>query len=828
MSGSTVFVDSLGGPTAYYDANIATTIGTSGLNLNKLVINVLQPTFSNQSEFNDRIAKIDTSTDTHRLGTFYVLGLNSPLDTPNLQWVTSSGTITKVFTLASATPWRSTRISSGNIAFNNPTPGAQPTTQVTALDVTDKTDTSLTLTWTRGDGAKVIILAREAAAVGNNLPADGLSYTASSTFGSGAEIDSSIYVVYNDDDTTATVYGLSAATTYYFTALEYNGSGGYEENYYLTSADTTSGTTNSGEPEVQASAFTFTAFDVDELAFEMNPGDGAYRIIIARKDSAVNVTPADAFTYAANSTFGSGDEIGTDNFVVFSGTDTAGTVTGLDPNTVYYFAVFEYNGAAGNENYLASNPLEGNRSTLDLEPTAGATAQNPTSVTTTSMTFNWSNGDGARNLVIVKEASAVDSFPADGASYTSNDTFGQGEEFGTGNFLVYNGTDSTATVTGLNPNTTYYYVVITFNGTGEAANYLLSDSAAGSQITLQDAPDTAASNLLISQVTTSSMKLSWTNGDGDNRVVVARAVSAVSSDPVDGVTYSASATFGSGTALGSGYIVYNGSADSFTVTGLSQDTVYHFAVYEYNGTAGGQNYIASAATAYRNTKITVEVTVMLEGNFDGSEMTTTLNDDDLIPLSQPYNTAPWNYSGTETVGSIPNADVVDWVYVEIRRADSAQNADSNTRMDRLVGFLLKDGSVVSTDGVTPLTFDPDTAGYGEFHVAVFHRNHIGVISSSAISFSSGDTAFTFDFTSAATQGHGTDALIVSGGKALLYAGNARPSDSVIGANDRSDAWDASKALTTGYVITDVNLDGIVDSEDRSIIYNNTGQDTQIP
>lgn len=831
VSGSTVLKNSGSTATTLYDANIATTIGTTGLNANKLVINVLQPTFSNQTEFNSRIAMIDSSSNTHRLGTFYVLGLVSPTATPNLQWVTSAGTITKVFTLASSTPWKSTRISSGNISFNNPTPGTEPSAQPTALSVTDKTDTTISLSWTRGDGAYVMVLARSGSAVGSNLPVDGLSYTADSTFSSGSAVgDSSVYVVYSSTGTSATIYGLSANTTYHFTGLEYNGSGGYNENYYLSSAATISATTNAAEPEVQASSFTFTAFDVNQLSISMNAGDGAYRIIIARADSAVNVTPTDATTYTASTVFGSGTEIGNDNFVVFAGSDTSGTVTGLDSTRVYYFAVFEYNGGAGKENYLATGPLEGNRSTLANEPTLSASADTTGSVSTTGMTISWTNGNGARHAVIVKESSAVDAYPADGYEYTANNSFGSSDSFGTGNFLVYDGTGNSVAITGLDPNTTYYYAVVTFNDSGEATNFKTSSPATGSQITLQDAPTVSASNLSITEVTTSSMKLKWTNGNGANRVVLARAVSAVNTSPDNGVAYSANAAFGSGALVGSDiYTVYNGSADSVVVSGLSQDTVYHFAVYEYNGSAGSQNYrTTSPATGYRNTKIEVELTVMLEGSFNGTDMNTTLNTDSLLPLSQPYSGAPWNYAGTESVGSIPNADVVDWVYVEVRRADSAAVADTGTIQDRAVGFLLKDGSIVATDGVSPLTFDPDTAGYGKFFVTVYHRNHVGVISASAMSFSSGDSAFTLDFTSAASQAYGTDALIVSGGKALLYAGNARPSDSVIGANDRSDAWDASKSLTTGYVITDVNLDGVVDAEDRSIIYNNTGQDTQIP
>ncbi len=50
-------------------------------------------------------------------------------------------------------------------------------------------------------------------------------------------------------------------------------------------------------------------------------------------------------------------------------------------------------------------------------------------------------------------------------------------------------------------------------------------------------------------------------------------------------------------------------------------------------------------------------------------MNTSINDRGSIPLSQPYNTPPWNYTGDESVISIPNADVVDWLLLELRETE---------------------------------------------------------------------------------------------------------------------------------------------------------------
>jgi hypothetical protein len=44
-----------------------------------------------------------------------------------------------------------------------------------------------------------------------------------------------------------------------------------------------------------------------------------------------------------------------------------------------------------------------------------------------------------------------------------------------------------------------------------------------------------------------------------------------------------------------------------------------------------------------------DISVILEAAYNGTDMSTTLNDNGIIPLSQPYNVTPWNYNGTESV-----------------------------------------------------------------------------------------------------------------------------------------------------------------------------------
>ncbi|HMR90363.1 MAG TPA: choice-of-anchor D domain-containing protein [Saprospiraceae bacterium] len=96
-------------------------------------------------------------------------------------------------------------------------------------------------------------------------------------------------------------------------------------------------------------------------------------------------------------------------------------------------------------------------------------------------------------------------------------------------------------------------------------------------------PTTPPSAFSASNIGTTSMDIAWTNGNGDNTLVVARAGSAVNADPMSGSTYTADASFGNGSQIGTGnYVVYNGTGSTVSVSNLTSSTTYHYAIYSYN------------------------------------------------------------------------------------------------------------------------------------------------------------------------------------------------------------------------------------------------------
>jgi hypothetical protein len=104
-------------------------------------------------------------------------------------------------------------------------------------------------------------------------------------------------------------------------------------------------------------------------------------------------------------------------------------------------------------------------------------------------------------------------------------------------------------------------------------------------------PTQQAHSLVVSDKTETTEILVWARGSGSGILVVGRSGGAVNSDPVDGTPYTANSVFGSGTQIGTGnYVLYNGTGTTVNITGLTAGTVYHYEVYEYDGTGSGIKY----------------------------------------------------------------------------------------------------------------------------------------------------------------------------------------------------------------------------------------------
>jgi hypothetical protein len=101
------------------------------------------------------------------------------------------------------------------------------------------------------------------------------------------------------------------------------------------------------------------------------------------------------------------------------------------------------------------------------EPSTQASGVSFSSVGPSAMTVNWTRGNGDGVIVLMKQSAEVNSDPVDGtySGYTANSTFGSGSQIGSGNYVVYKGTGTSVTVSGLTSNTNYYITAYEFKGT---------------------------------------------------------------------------------------------------------------------------------------------------------------------------------------------------------------------------------------------------------------------------------------------------------------------------------------------------------------------------
>lgn len=120
---------------------------------------------------------------------------------------------------------------------------------------------------------------------------------------------------------------------------------------------------------------------------------------------------------------------------------------------------------------------------------------------------------------------------------------------------------------------------------------------------LANEPQIAAKHINFSDISSTSAEISWQNGGGNARMVVMKKLGKPHVGKIaDGIFYNDGAgVFGNGSTMGSGqFVVYNGTGESVTVSGLEPNRVYGVAVIEYShsescGITGYQtNKIASA------------------------------------------------------------------------------------------------------------------------------------------------------------------------------------------------------------------------------------------
>lgn len=240
-------------------------------------------------------------------------------------------------------------------------------------------------------------------------------------------------------------------------------------------------------------------------------------------------------------------------------------------------------------------------------------------------------------------------------------------------------------------------------------------------------------------------------------------------------------------------------------------TIGEVAVQE--ATAG--NISISEGFIHSTLNIIINPIAFLQGPYDSpASMTDDLRVSALIPLSTPYADGA---STTQDVLDVTgNNAIVDWVWVELRDKD-----DNTSVLESTSALLQRDGNVVSTDGVSPLSFSLNQDTY---FVAIAHYNHLGIITANPIALASNSTINLTDNLSIINGGANAVTDMLDG----YYALSAGDFDG----NGQVQNTDLTGVLpllgTSSYSPADIDMNGQIQNTDiNNVLQPNIGKGEQL-
>lgn len=215
--------------------------------------------------------------------------------------------------------------------------------------------------------------------------------------------------------------------------------------------------------------------------------------------------------------------------------------------------------------------------------------------------FKVTTGNGNQRIVIVRKGLPLIMKPTDYTVYAANDTFGRGSQLEPNSFVVYRGNKDTFEVKGLERNTKYYFGIFEVNGNNLGSNY--SNSAYSFDTSTTFEVSRQLSNIVFSNFTDSSARISWTKGDGNKRLLlIQRGNSNTNCSPIQYKYYKAG-QYGKGDTVRTNFnvnwndtsstrwfVMHADTGSYCDMHGLSSGVFYKVKVLEYLDTLNSPIY----------------------------------------------------------------------------------------------------------------------------------------------------------------------------------------------------------------------------------------------
>lgn len=253
-----------------------------------------------------------------------------------------------------------------------------PTTQASNLAITNRQATSMSLSWTRGNGSTCLVVVKPFSNP-YSYPQDGYNnlYFANSNYGSGSNLGNSNYVVYRGTGTSVTVNSLSASTQYMAVVYEYNTQNilGNTYYYYLTTtgvANTEGAYTLCTEPATNASITSVTAINYTTANVNFSGGSGSFRLVLIDdlSNGTSTYTPQDGSAYTVSSVLTSAPNHW-GSYSVYNSTGTSVSLSALSSARTYRAKVYSFcgSGTGATWNYKTTSVSSMDFTTLNYQPT---------------------------------------------------------------------------------------------------------------------------------------------------------------------------------------------------------------------------------------------------------------------------------------------------------------------------------------------------------------------------------------------------------------------------------------------------------------------------
>lgn len=615
-----------------------------------------------------------------------------------------------------------------NVGGSSGGSNASPTQQAYSLSLYGATSSSLTASWTRGNGQNCIVTCKEVGANAQDVPDSGVVYTGNTNFASAPAIfnGSDTKVVYTGTGSSCNISGLNPNTQYQIAVFEYNGTTPSTVLYNLSNAPISTGNTLTAvntTPSAnfswdesltfqtgQSFTFTNTSTNANSYQWSITPSEnisntssatttnitfansGQHTLTLIATNSSTGVTSTRTHNfYVYNSTellpdfqptnlnFTSpmvgGQNLTTTCTIINNSSASASVgsnvqfVLSTDQNfdqtdtflgqenftlnagqsiTVSHLINSINNSYSGNYyivakvDFLYDNPsgfiTESNESNNVISKAIVIQAALPDfvalSLTATpntvasgqqfSVTGTYRNiGNGDKNGY-----SPLSSFYISTDNVLSQDdillsytlTPNTGGNLDYANSPIVSGTNNNIRLPYSLPNGNYYLfsaIDFSFNGLGFAWDGNVETSETNNWVSTPitvsnpNQPTINASNYSITNITSNSMRVNWTRGNGAGCILLGRGPSYLPNKTRDGFSYTANSNFSLATGINGIYtnengeesysaysyikVLYDGTNNYADITGLSPDETYSFVVLEYNGTGTNKDYLQTTA-----------------------------------------------------------------------------------------------------------------------------------------------------------------------------------------------------------------------------------------